>query len=103
GWITARPVSDANRPLWTIWSKNGGASSAACDSGGESRTASTMRIGMPPSAAASSHVRQRRAALASSTRNIVLPHEREEHVLERVALRDEGPHGDPGRDERGVD
>ena len=52
GCTTARPVSGANSPLCTIWSRNGGASSLADGVGGESFTARTMRKGTPPKAAA---------------------------------------------------
>src|SRR5438128_2617930 len=58
---------------------------------------------MPPNAAASSSVLQRRPAFESSTRNTGILHEREEHVLERVALRRETAHLDAAANEERVD
>ena len=70
GWSTASAVSGTNRPLSRICSRNGGESPAAPAGGGESFSAIVMTTGIAPSAAASSHVRHRCAAFASSTRYI---------------------------------
>src|SRR4051794_14676771 len=95
GWTNARPVSGANSPFRTICNRNGGASWEFCGAGGDRRTATTTRTGMPASAAASSQVRQRRTCFDSSTRYIDALHEMEEDVLERVALWFEGVNPDP--------
>src|SRR4029079_4010049 len=102
GWTRASPVSGANNPFRTICNRNGGASCAFWGGGGESRTAGTTRTGMPASAAARSHVRQRRSCFDSSTRNIDALHEMEEDVFQGVALRFERVYGDASPDQRGV-
>src|SRR6476661_1907984 len=93
GWTIARPVSGANNPFLTICNKGGG---------GERRTATTTRIGTPASAAAKSHVRQRRTCFESSTRNIDALDEMEEDVFERVSLRFQRVHLYAAADEGGV-
>src|SRR5947208_442772 len=102
GWTIARPVSGANNPFLTICNKNGGASCEFWGGGGERRTATTTRIGTPASAAAKSHVRQRRTCFESSTRNIDALHEMEEDVFERVSLGFQRLHPYAATDEGGV-
>src|SRR5947208_8009645 len=102
GWTSASPVRGANNPFRTICNRNGGASGEFCGAGGDRRTATTTRTGMPASAAASSQVRHRRTCFESSTRYIDALHEVEEDVLERVALRLERVDADPATHERVV-